>query len=104
MSDDESDFPLMECLIMTRCKAVVKNVSTVDKEVQVRGRTSYSSSLKDDCLMGETSEFTYVDKSVSDRSPGSKVNDDVQVGQTSVWEKRSDSPTRSIDEHKIKKK
>ena len=57
-SNDESDVPLMERRIMTRRKTADKNVSTVDKEVGMGSITSYSSTRKDDCPKGDTSEST----------------------------------------------
>ena len=67
------------------------------------GKTSYSSTLKDDCPMGGTSGSTYEDKGVSDRSLGSDMSDVVQVGQTSVGVKRADTLICSTDKHKTKK-
>ena len=66
---------------MTRHKKADKNVSAVNKEIGMGNITSYSSTLKDDCPKGRTSKFTYVDKGNSGGSPGSKVSDNVQVGQ-----------------------
>ena len=103
-SDDESDVPFMERCIMTRRKTADKNESTVDKEVGMGGGiTSNSSTFKDDCPKGDTSESTYEDKEVSERSLGSDMSDVVQVGQTPVGAKRADTLTCSTDEHKTKK-
>ena len=102
-SDDESDVPLMERRIMTRRKAADKNLSTVDKVVGIEGITSYSSTLKDDWPKGWTSESTYEDKGVFDRTLRSDMSNVVQAGQTSIGAKRADTLICSTDKYKTKK-